>query len=247
MPTLRSLGTLRALQREIPDGTTRARIASAGAVALIAGLVVALAVWQAADALAWLDEPVGRGLFDAGVAHPVLVAWASAWSFVVDGPRNIAIVAIAADVLVLGRAWPWAVFLVLVTQSGVIGSNLLKLGIARPRPDLIAQAAGQTERSFPSGHAFAGVTVWGSLALAGLYLLPRPWGRAVAVGCLALGLLQPLARLILGRHWLTDTIGGQLLGAGWLLLGWSLFAWWLERRAARDEAAAAGGAAPPAG
>lgn len=227
----RILADPRPLRRPLPGARTRARLAVAGGIAAGLGLLLAALVALAPDVVLRLDIPVGQAVRDIAVAHPLLAGWAATWSFLADGPRNVLIVAVVAVALVAGRAWPWAAFLVFVTQAGVLLSNVLKMGIGRTRPELVEQGAGQVTLSFPSGHSFAGLTVWGSLALLGLYLLPRPWGRGVAAVCLAVGLLQPLARLLLAKHWLTDTLGGQLLGLGWLLLCWAAFSTLLARPA----------------
>ncbi|GEM_PF-1108722 len=229
---------LRPLLRALPGHRTRVRLAAAGIVLI--GVVLLLAVLLALDPAAFrgIDDPAGLAAFRLGEEIPLVAAWARAWSFLVDGPRNAIIVGAASLLLVVGRAWPWAAFLVIVSQGGVLLSNLLKIAVARPRPEMTEQHAGQATMSFPSGHSFSGVVVWGTLALSSLYLVRRPWGPLVAAGFLAIGLLQPLARVVLARHWLTDTIGGQLLGLGWLLVGWSLFTWLLARGLSAREAEA---------
>ncbi|MFO1539324.1 MAG: phosphatase PAP2 family protein [Chloroflexota bacterium] len=217
-------------RRPLPGPRTRVRLAAAGGIVLGLGLLLAALVALAPEAVAALDVPAGRAFRDAALAHPLLAGWAEAWSFAADGPRNVLAVAVVAVALVRARAWPWAAFLVFTTQAGVLLSNILKLGIGRARPELVEQGAGQATLSFPSGHSFAGLTVWAGGAIVALYVLPRRWGRLAAAGCLAVGLLQPPARLLLGRHWLSDTAGGQLLGLGWLLLCWAVFCTLLVRQ-----------------
>jgi membrane-associated phospholipid phosphatase len=50
------------------------------------------------------------------------------------------------------------------------------------------------------------------------FLLPRAWSTVLAVSCWCVGLLNGPARLVVGVHWVTDVVGGLLLGTGWLLV-----------------------------
>jgi undecaprenyl-diphosphatase len=69
-----------------------------------------------------------------------------------------------------------------------------------------------TEPAFPSGHALQ----TSALALTAAYVLTRE-GIAPAVGVVPLSVAFPLAsglaKLYLDKHWLTDVLGGYLLGA----------------------------------
>ena len=85
---------------------------------------------------------------------------------------------------------------------------------------------------FPSGHTFAGFTVWAAMAIVAWYLLPRRAATPVAAVLLVVGLLQAPARLIVGKHWLSDVVGSWFIGSGWLLLVWAGFLWWLAPRPA---------------
>ena len=77
---------------------------------------------------------------------------------------------------------------------------------------------GQLAASFPSSHTMLGITFCGAAALefrnrlndAGLR-------RIVVLACQGLALLLVLLRLFSGWHWLTDVIGGVLLGSALLL------------------------------
>jgi membrane-associated phospholipid phosphatase len=73
-----------------------------------------------------------------------------------------------------------------------------------------------TSFSFPSGHALGSIVGVGALLLAGLPWLSRAWRRpTIAVG-IAIVLLVGYARVGLGVHYVSDVVGGWILGAAWL-------------------------------
>ena len=85
---------------------------------------------------------------------------------------------------------------------------VLKFVFARPRPyeaaDLTILVRRLTSPSFPSGHSA------GSVAAAGaLFWYHRKWGAAALV----LAALVCVTRLYFSVHYLTDVLGGILLGA----------------------------------
>ncbi|MDE0803513.1 MAG: bifunctional DedA family/phosphatase PAP2 family protein [Acidimicrobiales bacterium] len=70
--------------------------------------------------------------------------------------------------------------------------------------------------AFPSGHTTVPVVVWGAAAL--IVATGQPWRRQVTAWAVAIsvGALVGFSRAYLGAHWLTDVIGGWLLGTTWL-------------------------------
>ncbi len=101
----------------------------------------------------------------------------------------------------------------------------LKTLFARPRPDFALQEL--ADFSFPSGHATGAVAFYGFLAWLALrrgWLSPAP---ALALGLGAAGLIG-FSRLYLGVHYLSDVLGGYLVGGLWALAG----AAWLKADAA---------------
>ena len=97
-------------------------------------------------------------------------------------------------------------------------NNLLKVIIARPRPD-INRLVDETGYSFPSGHSITSMVFYGYL----IYLIYKYVdNRKVKILLMIfLVLLIPvigLSRIYLGVHYTSDVVGGFLLGAVYLIL-----------------------------
>lgn len=69
------------------------------------------------------------------------------------------------------------------------------------------------EASFPSTHTMVAVTVFVSAALYFIaYLQKKEIRQALTVICLIMAGLMPIVRMLSGVHWLTDIVGGVILG-----------------------------------
>ena len=201
-----------------------------GTVLLGVGLLIAFGIARDLPGANARDLPVNQAFWALGQDQAWALGAASGISWLADGVRNIIIVSGVSIALVLARQWRWAVFLLVSSQVGVLISNALKFSIARERPPFIENSDLQQHLSFPSGHTFAGFTVWAAMALIAWYVLPWRAAAPVAVALLTVGLLQAPARLIVGKHWLSDVVGSWFIGSGWLLLVWAGFLWWLAPR-----------------
>jgi undecaprenyl-diphosphatase len=130
-------------------------------------------------------------------------------------------VAVALGMLVLValtwrrcQALAWAI--VIATVGRPILEFTLKALADRPRPDLERLVPGNGP-SFPSGHVLAAVALYGLLPPV-IALLTRKrwvwWTSAAASATMIL--LVSASRMYLGVHWLSDVVGGLLVGALYL-------------------------------
>lgn len=126
---------------------------------------------------------------------------------------------------VFGRKWGWRV-MYLVLLSAILNSDA-KDFFAQPRPSHLDPSLGLVTLSsygFPSGAAQT------QCVLAGLGMLAMPRGIPIVFFTLYLGIIS-FSRIYLGAHFLTDVIGGWVLGLA-LLFSYAQFHDRLEKWAA---------------
>ncbi len=122
--------------------------------------------------------------------------------------------AVTILLLFLNHRWTALYFAVASLGSSLL-VQLLKLLLARARPEQIMVSI--DSGSFPSGHVANAATLAALVAI----IVWRWW--AVAAGA-AYVILMALSRTYLGAHWLSDTVGGLLIGAGIAVIVWAPFA-----------------------
>ena len=131
--------------------------------------------------------------------------------------------AICVLLALVGRAW--LIIPLLTSLFASAGFTLLgKLAFQRTRP--IEAVLQENSYSFPSGHGTLAMGFYGFL----LYLLIRyatTWKiriRLFFAGTVLISLLG-LSRIILDVHYLSDVLGGFLVGTLWLIIAISLTEW----------------------
>lgn len=169
----------------------------------------------AGEEIVRVDDPVTRLLVDHREA------WLTAvMSLITDlGAVFVVVPLVLATGLFAHRAcrsWRPLGLLSVILGGAVATSTIIKLLVARPRPDAdaLVRALGY---GFPSGHSTAAAAAWLSAAVV-LASLTRRVALRVALGAVALVVvvLVGISRVYLGVHQPTDVLGGWALGALWL-------------------------------
>jgi membrane-associated phospholipid phosphatase len=206
-------------------------LAAIAAVALVAtavglGALVALrgahVPWLDAE---WMEEIVEH-------RSPVWEGPALVFNYLGGGVVATFVVPLAVLAVLLAlRHWWSALYWVLAVALSAGLVQLLKNLFDRARPHDILVVA--DHGSFPSGHTANAATMavvigiiawrWWVWALGALYTVA-----------------MALSRTYLGAHWVTDTVGGMLLGAGVAVLVWAVLAVRLERARAHRASRRAG-------
>lgn len=130
---------------------------------------------------------------------------------------------------------PWSLIMVLLVAilfftakfrreayfiASILSSALVILGIKniinRPRPTEFYVRLVEINRfqSFPSGHVMSYVLFFGFIIILmrNLKTIPQRLKQIITFISLFLMILIPISRVYLGAHWLSDTIGGFILG-----------------------------------
>ncbi len=100
----------------------------------------------------------------------------------------------------------------------------LKWLIGRDRPEWQDSLGLLDTRAFPSGHASQTTALAGLCLVLAVMLIRRAnIRRLIGTGLVVVVLIVCADRVLLGRHYWTDIVGGVLLGAGLVLLGLALY------------------------
>ena len=195
-------------------------------LALTIGLLATMATGVAIGLLVYMVRTqTGLVQVDLAVEH---------WSDPRMTPLSIAVLQVVTafgatvTVAVLGvltaayALWRWRsrsipLFLAIVIGGQLVLADLIKGAVQRTRPDL-RPLAGFSGPSFPSGHTTAAAATFFAIAL----VLGRDGSsrrRMLLAGvAVALAVAVACSRVFLGVHWVTDVIGGLLLGWTWVAL-----------------------------
>lgn len=187
-------------------------------LAVMVGLGWLLARYATGTALADTDSSLARTL--AAQRNPtmntitgVMSGWGATITIV-----SIGVVAAVAFRLRFKR-WREASLI----AAGLIGEVLIFLGttalVDRERPPVPHLDEAPPTSSFPSGHTAASTVLYGALAVvAWQRLRPGPARALLTVLAVFLPLAVAGARMYRGMHFLTDVLGGLLLGSVWLFV-----------------------------
>jgi undecaprenyl-diphosphatase len=119
-----------------------------------------------------------------------------------------------------------SLFLAVTAIGGGLVDSAVKIVVNRPRPVVETPLAHAFGKSFPSGHAMSSVVTYGALLLVFLPAVPKRWRWAAWTFVLSLVGSICMSRLLLGVHFVSDVLGGLLLGLAWLTGSAAMFNIW---------------------
>ncbi|MBN2538649.1 MAG: bifunctional DedA family/phosphatase PAP2 family protein, partial [Deltaproteobacteria bacterium] len=127
------------------------------------------------------------------------------------------VVLLLALYLLFLRNWGDLFALFIAAGVGQTLLILLKLFFHRPRP--MPQLALSHGFSFPSGHSFSAIIIYGFLMYITWQVMQRGIKRTAIVAALSLLILSiGISRIYLNVHWTTDVMAGFAFGLAWLIM-----------------------------
>ncbi|MER6443682.1 phosphatase PAP2 family protein [Streptomyces venezuelae] len=199
-----------------PDARFGVRlVATSAATALVAmpfslALVLVESQWPP---LRRLDQGAAEWLHRTALDHPAWVRVLEFLTHVAWGPLTMRLLVAAVVVWLLRqRAYRLAAWAAVTAVAGGLVGLLAKNVVERARPHLPDPVSEAPGFSFPSGHAMTATTSCAVLLLVLLPLVPRAWRLPAWALAVTAVLGVGGTRVALGVHWVSDVVGGWLLG-----------------------------------
>ncbi|WP_400994442.1 phosphatase PAP2 family protein [Agromyces sp. GXQ0307] len=192
---------------------------AAGIAALVIAVVLGIVILLRAETVFEIDEEWAEDIFT--LRGPIGDVFAFGMNALGGGIIGVFVVPITIAVILLVIRRPWAaLYFITASAASALVVQVLKnlFGRARPEDIIVLSDFG----SFPSGHVANAATIAVTIGI----IVPRGW---VWFWGVVYTVLMAISRTYLGAHWITDTIGGALVGAGSALLVWTVFAQRMER------------------
>ncbi|WDG32879.1 phosphatase PAP2 family protein [Streptomyces sp. CA-278952] len=222
-----------------PDRSARTPPALwAGAVVGAAALVLLVLVAARWSPLMSLDRAVADALHRHAVTDPGLVHVSRVLTDWVWDPWTMrALIAAVVVALWWRGARPLALWLAATSLVATLLQQGLKAAVGRERPQWPDPVDSAHYAAFPSGHAMTAVVTCGLFVWLLWLYGAGPGARAAVLAVAVVSAVGVAAtRVYLGVHWLTDVVGGALLGVAVVALSAVGYA----RYAAAREGALAG-------
>ncbi|MDJ0384809.1 phosphatase PAP2 family protein [Streptomyces sp. G-G2] len=199
-----------------PDAAYGTRLVLAAAAAAVAAVPFALAlvlVQSGWPPLYRLDRGAAQRLHESALAHPAWVRVLEFLTGVLWDPVTMRLLVAALVVwLLIRRAWRLAAWAAVTALSSSQIGLLVKNAVERARPQLPDPVSHAPGFSFPSGHAMTATTSCAVLLLVLLPMVSRAWRPLAWVLAVTTVVGVGYTRVALGVHWVSDVVGGWLLG-----------------------------------
>lgn len=193
---------------------TRSPLLITGLVCASLSLVLLVLVVVRWSPLITLDTTVAEALHRRAVAEPGPVRVSRVLTDWVWDPWTMrALTAVVVIVLWRRGARLLAGWVVATSLFGTLLQQGMKAAVGRERPQWADPVDSAHYAAFPSGHVMSAAVACGLLVwLLRLHGAPSPvwWGSLVLTAVSVAGVA--LTRVYLGVHWVSDVLGGALLG-----------------------------------
>jgi undecaprenyl-diphosphatase len=214
-----------------PAGGLGPRLGLASLAAVLVLIPFSLLLVIARQPLNGVDAGVAHRLHEYAHANPEMTTALIVWTDVFGPwPWRAAVALLAFWMLRRGvrRLAAWAI--TTITVGGLLGLAV-KILVDRARPlfpDPVALAPGE---AFPSGHAMT-VTLGAGVIVLVIRRGLSSWGRRIAVAVAVFMVLSvSYTRVALGVHWVSDVLGGIVLGVAVLAATTAAFESWRRETA----------------
>ena len=176
------------------------------------GLLACLVVLTAVVAAGW-TAPLDQATAVAAAVHRTAFQSAVAINVTALGSAPvIVIVAVLAAAYAVAAGRPRMVLALAWTPLAFLLDSAIKVLVHHPRPTE-AMIALPPDFSFPSGHAVAASALYVTLALLAAGMERRAGPRRLLItSSVLVAVLVAWSRVYLGVHYLTDVLGGLMLG-----------------------------------
>jgi membrane-associated phospholipid phosphatase len=197
---------------------------NSAAVRIVAGFVVAALLLAA---LGWLVTGPYKGVvagFDSNIRYAMRHIQSPMWTSLLltatklGSTIYLVIIGCVAGIVFLVLRWFRPFFLFIIVMAGQAALHHgFKLLIARPRPSALMGYREVESFSFPSGHAVAGLCMYGAIAWIVATHLETPAAKVgIAISAAVLIFLIGMSRVYIGIHYPTDVVAGFVGGLVWL-------------------------------
>ena len=199
---------------------------------LIGSLVIVFAVLSALVAARWgplidLDQATAQRAYDVTTGRDSFIGLLDVVAVWLGPIALRAVLLLCALVAAVRRELQMALWLFVVVVLENVVAPLSKLVLDRPRPVWESPIAAVGQFSYPSGHAAAAGMLVAALTLLTIVHTGKGFVRRLLIALwVVLAVLIGLDRIFLGVHFISDVVGGVLLGvlvtvAAWVAVMWN--------------------------
>ncbi|AMB98987.1 hypothetical protein AWM75_02780 [Aerococcus urinaehominis] len=181
-------------------------------------VIFALLVLNHSQSLQAFDLKWGQHFYNIG---PTWLTRIFQWGTLLGNPiiMGIVIVCLSLILYYFANRRVALYYLVFTILGNVVANPLIKLLVDRPRPQFTDHLVDVSSPSFPSGHSFGAVVIYGCFAyFLCQYLKTKTSKQFVWLGTSLLAIFLAFSRIYLGVHYASDIISGLCLGLAWTLL-----------------------------